>query len=404
MAESKSNDRIFIDKFDNFLFTIRKMIYFGDTNSAMQPKDPKHDKQRFINYFGAMSNESYYDNKSFSFSNDDKLKDEFANIYMFKSMNIAEMGDCFQLFSSLDCNEAYSGDKLLVGSARNAKNFKRRIEAKSELAESGSVIIKKGSPVHYLKNADPVDNFTEDEKDELSKALDFAIKKNNFTAFASTYKKLLCARDSVEDLSCNIGIDHQLFHPILDEHHIWTAVSALMEHCYLEIDYNLGYPNSKKLAKFKNCIALRIVYDNLYGRTYLFTYDEAEDKINTLRFDKIYSIKIKGNYKNIDLVESKQDELCKKLETAWLVSTDNEELEHVVIEFKNTPSNRARVENEGRHGVITKFDDDFFTYEIDVNDHIEMINWVLNYGSSCRVREPKEFVDRIVTHLEEMAK
>lgn len=262
MAESKSNDRIFIDKFDNFLFTIRKMIYFGDTNSAMQPKDPKHDKQRFINYFGAMSNESYYDNKSFSFSNDDKLKDEFANIYMFKSMNIAKMGDCFQLFSSLDCNEAYSGDKLLVGSARNAKNFKRRIEAKSELAESGSVIIKKGSPVHYLKNADPVDNFTEDEKDEL----------------------------------------------------------------------------------------------------------------------------------------------CKKLETAWLVSTDNDELEHVVIEFKNTPSNRARVENEGRHGVITKFDDDFFTYEIDVNDHIEMINWVLNYGSSCRVREPKEFVDRIVTHLEEMAK
>jgi hypothetical protein len=402
MAKNNS-DRLFIEKFDNFIFTVRKIIYFGNTNKGLQPNDPKHDRLRFINYFG--TDDEYYDPSvnSLDFSKDDVLKDEFANIYTYKSMTTAEMGDNFQLFSAISKNQKHTGGNLTFGSGRTAKNLNRRIETGSELDLSGSILVSGASPKYYKRNVDLVENFDASEKKEFIEALDFAIKKNNFTSFASTYKKLISCRDGIEDNGCKIKIDHQLFHPILDEMHVWTAVSALIENCYVNIDYCLPYPNDKELINYKNFVPLKIIYDNLYGRTYLFAYSYNSDEILTLRFDRIFHIDISDKYERNHFIEEKSKNLENALRTAWLVSINNH-TEHVVIQFKNTPAIMARVKNEGRHGKITKIFDDYFLYEIDVNDSIEMTNWVLNFGSNCKVLEPNTLIDKVVSCLEGMIK
>lgn len=398
-----NNDRLFIDKFDNFIFTVRKMIYFGDTDKDIQPKDPKHDRLRFINYFG--NDNEYYDASVdiFDFANDDRLKDEFANIYTYKAMSITEMGDSLQLFSALSKTHKHTGENLTFGSARSSKNLKRRIENGSELLNSGSILASGGSPKYYKRNVDLTEDFDINEEKAFIDALDFAIKKNNFTSFASTYKKLLTCRDNIAENDGKIKIDHQLFHPILDEIHIWTAVSALNEERYINIDYCLPYPDDKELFSYKNLVPIKIIYDNLYGRTYLFVYDKNSDSTFPLRFDRIFHIEIDKEYENKQLINTKILNIEEKLKTAWLVST-NDKSEHVVLKFKNTPAIMARVQNEGRHGKITKVTDDFFIYEIDVNDSVEMTNWVLNFGSNCKVEAPNNFVERIVNYLKGMVK
>lgn len=83
----QNNDRLFIDKFDNFILTVRNIIYYGDTKKCIMPIDPKHDRQRFIRYFN--DNTIYYDtlNDSFRFQNDYTLKYEFALLYTYKSQS-----------------------------------------------------------------------------------------------------------------------------------------------------------------------------------------------------------------------------------------------------------------------------------------------------------------------------
>lgn len=168
----------------------------------------------------------------------------------------------------------------------------------------------------------------------------------------------------------------------------------------IDITYCPGNIESTEFNHIFNLIPLKIIYDNLYGRSYLFAI--CEEKIITLRLDRIFQINL-GEKFDKDYVESRLKELNETLKTAWLVST-NETAEHVVIRFTNSPSILERVKNEGRHGHISKQNKNYFIYEIDVNDSLEMTSWVLTYGSQCKVMEPPRFVEKIVEHLKGMAK
>lgn len=392
-----STDRIFINKFNGFVYTVRNMIYYGNAVEGGDIPNPKHERMRFVNVFGWESGEEFYDSKNYSFyfSNDEHLKDEFANIYTYKSMQISEMGDCLQLFSALDSKNRESKD---ICGIRDIFHFNKTIKQCSELAESGSLIIQGKKPYNYRKNVDITDNMSDKEKQNFLTALDFGIKKNNFTSFATTYKKLITSRDNIKSEGCSIDIDHQLFHPILDELHIWEIISAISDSSYVDITYIKG-DNSK--TELSNILPLRIVYDNLYGRSYLIGYNFAFESFAVCRLDRIFSVELKEKFEDSDWIKNKKEKLNSLLSTAWLVSL-NETTEHVVIEFNNTVPLRERVKNEGRHGKITEFNKDYFTFEIDVNDPIEMTNWILNFGSDCVVKEPQMLVDRIIEHLEDM--
>lgn len=399
MYMKKNKDRLFIEKFDNFIFSIRRMLYYGDTNKHIQPNDPKHERLRFIKYFG--TEENYYDpkNYSYTFFSDDNLKDDFSNIFTYKSMSITEMGDCLHLFSKLSTTQPKSSMNLIVDSCRNEKNFNRRMEPNSELVNAGSVLIFDKSPKRYKKNCNLTDGLTNNEKQKFANALNFAIKKNNFVSFASTYKKVLEANDNIAPENLNISIDHQLFHPILDELHIWTVVSAITEQQTVNIQYCKPFPNETELNTINSIIPVKIIYDNIYGRTYMVGIKDEE--YSTYRFDRIYHCEIGETFEYTQYNE-KIKQIEKILESAWLVST-NDETEKVRLKFKNTLSLIARVNNEGRHGKIVNIFDEYFIYEIDVNDSTEMINWILSYGENCTVLEPKSLVDKIVDHLKDMA-
>ena len=55
-----NKDRLFIKKYDNFIYAIRNIVYFGNAKKSSGIPDPKHDRLRFINYFGSEINEQYY--------------------------------------------------------------------------------------------------------------------------------------------------------------------------------------------------------------------------------------------------------------------------------------------------------------------------------------------------------
>lgn len=390
----KNNDRLFIDKFDNFIFSVRRMLYYGDTNKGLQPKDPKHERLRFIRYFG--TNDNYYNSKNYSFyfSDDDKLKDEFSNIFTYKSLSTSEMGDYIQLFSKLSEDKSKTIHQLISESFRNEKNFSRRIEPNSELANSGSVLTFKKSPKEFKRNCFLTTGLTDNEKQKFANALNFAIKKNNFVSFASTYKKLLEVNYGIKEDKTDISIDHQLFNPILDELHIWTVVSAITEQKSVNIKYCIDFPNT--MIDINSIVPVKIIYDNIYGRSYLIGI--TDEKYSIYRFDRIFHCEIGNKFEYTEKI----DYIEKVLKTAWLVSL-NDETETVKIRFKNTPAILARIQNEGRHGKITQIENEYFIYEIEVNDSTEMINWILGYGDNCVVLEPQNLVDKIISRLEEIA-
>lgn len=393
-----ATDRTFIEKYDSFIFTVRKILYYGDAYADSQPTDPKHDRWRFINYFGYDINHEFYDtsNDTFDFDNDDMLKDEFANIFCYKSVNITQLGDMCNLFRNLS-DIPQSAEQL--SETRSKKNINRRLSKDGELISSGSVLSFGKGKKTYCKNIDIADGFK--DKAKLVKALDFAAKKNNYSAFASSYKKLLVCRDNIENKKSNIEIEHQLFHPILDEMHIWEIVCAITEKQTITFKYCVNFEDATELFDFENLIPLKLIYETTYGRTYLFCYNC--DKLQTFRVDRIFSIE-QGECFDEKTFSNGLNEVNKALETAWLTSINTENIYHIVLRFENNFDTKTRVTNEGRHGKITREDKDYFYFEINVNDYLEITNWILTFGSECTVLEPQVLIDKVCEHLEEMAK
>ncbi|MBR1532359.1 MAG: WYL domain-containing protein, partial [Eubacterium sp.] len=377
----------------------RKMLYFGDTNPNIQHGNPKHDRSRVINYF--LGDKEYYDPKSntIDFSETERLKELFSEVYSCKAMSTTEMGDSFLLFSQLKTDEFKSVLQMLYGSGRSQKNINRRLDKGGELAESSSIIIQDGKPKKYKKNLDICEGLSDNDKKNLLTAIDFAIKKNPFSAFASTYKNLVSNRDCI-DAYCEIEFDHQLFHPILDEFHIWTAISAITDKKNVDIIYCPPDITATDSIDINCVLPLRIVFDNLYGRSFLVVFDYKYNNYSTLRFDRIYHMEI-ANSANPLLFEEKRSVSDKKLETAWLIDLFSEP-QTVKLEFINDDAVYNRVVNEGRHGVIDERNETSFTFIIDVNNPREMINWILSFGEYCKVIEPTELQKEIIVKLEAM--
>ena len=428
----QTDDRTFIDSaIYKDIEIFRHMLYFG-YNEPNQPESFKDVKSYFFDYFGYNADENYYDynDKSFEFENTVQLKDSFAFFYTRRILKQNDFPYYFQIFSVLDKKDYKSGKDICssfgyfeylyerlkeLGEFDGLEEFeklekleafiepvtdklKSKLNKGSELAESGSIIVKGKSPRKYKLNIDICEGFSDKEIIKFLKALDYAIKKNNFTSFASTYKKLAMCLNDIDNVSCGVDIERQLFHPILDELLVWEIVSAITENRNIKIQKN------RKQNEIIHAAPLKIVYDNLYGRTYLFAYEYKTEKITVFRVDRLYKIEQGSKTENVSLIDEKRKWINEKLKTAWLVAYDEEKetTEHVVLRFKNTPAIRARVENEGRHGSITKIEKNYFTYEIDVNDCVEMTNWVLNFGAGCKAEAPQKLVDRIIEHLRGM--
>lgn len=397
-----TSDRLFVSKFDNFILTVRNIIYYGDTKKSVLPIDPKHDRMRFIKYFN--TDYEYYDTKddSFNFQNDLKLKYEFALIFTYRSLGITEMGDLFQIFSQLDCKKKKTAT-FISSACRFEKNVNRRFEPDSELMQSGGIISFGKSPREYIKNIDLLDDFSRTSKINFLKALDFGIKKENFVSFGASYKKLVECRDGFTEIcNENIQIDHQMFHPVLDELHIWNTVCAIEERKYITVNYYKYQDGEKDKRNFSRLMPLKVVYDCLFGRSYLCAYDEINDALCAIRFDRILEVNISELSFETLLYNTRCENLENRLKTAWLIGLQ-ENVSHVVVEFKKDFGIKARIENEKRHGTLTE-KDDCYLFEIDVNDPNEMKGWIMSFGADCEVKEPESLIDSIVNTLEVIAK
>lgn len=395
-------DRLFINRFESFVFTVRKILYFGDTKKSIQVTDPKHDRNRFIKYFG--TDFEYYNvkNNEFDFNNNTKLKSEFSLLFSYKSVNKIEQGDLFSIFACLSDGKELTASEISIKGARSEKNVNRRLNKANELVKSGTISVNNKSPNKYRLNTDLTYGLDKKSKIKFLKALDFAIKKNNFISYAASYKRLIECRDNIQEITLDLEVEHQMFQPILDELNIWRALSAIEHHCYIKFEYIFDVHGTPTTFRYNNFIPLKIVFDNIYGRSYLITYNEKINDFTILRFDRIYNIEINDQFKDYNFIKSKTIEVEKALSTSWSINLDNSNIQTVIADFKNIPSVEYRLKNELRHGKITQINDDFITFKIDVNDPMEMAYWFLSYGADCIVRKPQCLIDKIVNTLKEM--
>ena len=462
------------------LAIFRRMMYYGLYKSNISPEEEesfKDVRSYFKTYFGydafpqLETDKRYYDEddkKAYHFEYDRRLKDSFAGFYSRKAGKPTDFKYYLQLLSNISRNVKYGSEELMgsVGLSDEAdltdsdeetleknyaaiqKRFKKLLAKGSELYESGTLVIHSKSPRSITANADLLDGFSRVQKKHFIKALDFGIKKNPFSAFASLYKKTVLCRDGVANLDCGIDFDHQLFHPLLDEINLWSAVEAMLDCEDIGEARKADGSNSLHLIDIQYynnktahaLLPLKIRYDATYGRSYLFSYSLKHRHITQDRLDRIRRITVLDNkeqaketlarrslaaerrrqagkapaktaygsdpYLNYSdrraLFLEQRTSLEERLQSAWCSSLKKEK-EHVVLLFRNTPALRYRVENEGRHGQITAVEGKRFRFEIDVNDAVEMTNWILNFGEDCKVEAPQRLVNHVVKHLEEMA-
>lgn len=400
---STNSDRTFIKNFDNFIYASREALFFGGTptlkNLKQSDKELANLKKRLFNMLQMSYIETQRNGLIFYFDDYKNLKNIFADFYSLISIKDSDAGDYIEIAKNLSKKNR---ELNYISEYRDENRIRKKL---NEYIADGTVLsYQKSKSMMFCRNFDVFDGLTYSELKQLKNGLMFAINKNNYSCFASSLCKVMDTRYNIIDSNINFDFDHMLFHPILDEFHVWPFLSAI--HSRNKINVTCTKKDSGEVQKvnIKNLIPISIVYDTLYGRSYFFVYDEKKLIIKSFRADRIFNVE--NSNEKFDICNADFN-LCvkkfnEKIKTAWNVSIEDS-LYTVKLKFKNKPSVYHRLINEKRHGTISKTDEKYLYFEINVNNYIEMKSWILSYGSDCVVLEPSDLKNNIISTLMEMS-
>ena len=127
-------------------------------------------------------------------------------------------------------------------------------------------------------------------------------------------------------------------------------------------------------------IPIKIVHDSIYGRQYLVSYNELEEKVSVFRIDRIKRIRIEdeaeaGVYQKA-MQECERDKECWSITEVKVEFLFDEDKEKFIFQ---------RIQREGHGGKIEKLADGRYLYTILVRDPIEMIPWIRSFGERAKV-------------------
>ncbi|MDF2532811.1 MAG: hypothetical protein K0Q65_2392 [Clostridia bacterium] len=136
--------------------------------------------------------------------------------------------------------------------------------------------------------------------------------------------------------------------------------------------------NMNRETKF---LPLKILVNTKTGRRYIAIYSMRNKKFSTIRLDYVKEVSVGDACTEYDSVcdayqlsmtnsFSITSQHAEKLNNVRMLLSIDEATEQYVLE---------RIKREGKHGMISKVDDNQFEYSIDVADTLEMVPWLRTF-------------------------
>ncbi|WP_139488038.1 helix-turn-helix transcriptional regulator [Brevibacillus dissolubilis] len=210
---------------------------------------------------------------------------------------------------------------------------------------------------------------------------------------------------------------YHYFSRILDEYQAFFLFQAIQECKTIRFTYytpkrKVRYESlntnplfaKETVGASQHTIPLTVIYDHQYGRWYLVAKTEGHPGLSKYRLEGITQLTVDGSV-DADELTALQKEAEAALRHSWLIDTGHPVT--VKLRFYH-PDGHAfnfihnRVELQGQWGIITEQGDEWFDYEIQVNDTMEIKPWIRSFGSSCEVLSPRSLRHQMIQEWKEI--
>ncbi len=144
----------------------------------------------------------------------------------------------------------------------------------------------------------------------------------------------------------------------------------------------------KNVKASQEVIPLKIIFEQRYGRQYLFSINEELNTPILFRIDRITDI-YKGEKTGKTYRYSDYEEY---LNNSWCATLLNKEQGLIKVEVEFTIDEKRenyiikRLEKEKRWGTIEKMDNGKYLYSIDVTDPLELVLWLRSFTGYIEIR------------------
>ncbi len=251
----------------------------------------------------------------------------------------------------------------------------------------------------YSLNKDVLKNLSDEEIQDICIMLEFVKNKEVLQVpFLFLQKKLelylYCNREvEIVDKDFFLYKHNHLFN-VLDNEILMEVLKAIKKKSYAKITIASYEKEVIKTSEKFEIIPIKIIYDTVYARQYLYGFSEILDKFTISRIDRIKKVDIMGSVE-----EEKLNEILQKVDVenmAWCTSNiDISKNTFVKVEFKFDEKEESfileRIKREGRHGKITQLEEGRYLYEIEVTDPKEMIPWIRSFGERAKIINSGDF-------------
>ena len=228
---------------------------------------------------------------------------------------------------------------------------------------------KQGKTLYYTIASNPLHNINSKTREQLDLALSF-------------YKNVLPAGfigHSINNVQDSPFIYRQIFFSQILDDEILLQILRAINNKKVVIATMVGSRN--RLNRKTDFLPLKVLINTKTGRRYISIYSMRNKKFSTIRLDYIKEVALCDDYPEHESICAKYH-LC--MTNAFSIAhQSNEKLNYVKMLLHIDEATEQymfeRIKREGRHGVVTKIDENLFEYSIDVADTLEMVPWLRTF-------------------------
>lgn len=267
----------------------------------------------------------------------------------------------------------------------------------------------------YKLNRDILKDLSDDEIEDICIMLELVKNREILQVpFLFLQKKLelyLYCNRNIKNIDKDFFLyKHNHLFNVLDNEILLELLKAINNKSCVQITLVNNIENNDKGQECSfEVMPIKIIYDIVYGRQYLFSFSNEENEFIISRIDRIKKVETGEKIKDEELNEILKGASIE--EKSWCTSNISESIDTTVkIEFKFDEKNEffilERIKREGQHGKITKLEEGRYLFEIEVKDPGEMIPWIRSFGERAKIIESGDFKieEKIISDWEELLK
>jgi hypothetical protein len=277
---------------------------------------------------------------------------------MHESFNVAEITE---RISECYITESNANEPIDTMTIRNKLNEYTKLG----ILES----TKRGKTLYYSLVSDTLSSINSDTLENLNSALSF-------------YKNVMPAGfigHSINNINDGHFIYKQIFFSqILDDDILLQILRAIDNKQIVTLTMVGSRSNLNRKATF---VPLKVLVNTKTGRRYIAVYNIGNKRFSTIRLDYIKDV-IFGDAHPEYCSICTEHEL--RMKNSFSITHQNTEKLHNVKMLLNIDEATEqymleRIRREGKHGIVTKIDNNLFEYNIDVADTTEMVPWLRTF-------------------------